>query len=239
MVGIKRKAMSKTKSILHAVFDDTTLPDTCAVCRDSLAAYVDAELDGQPAAGLFPAVAAHLAACADCPQEYAELKQLLASARHGQLEQPPVGAVFDFAYLPAAPKTPARQAWRLDELGRLVIQFSADLLRGLQGPAWQPGYLKREAAPAYRYELAGENDDLNVHITAGPAGRDPQVLTVEVDVDIPSRGGWPNLAGSTVTLRRADGSVVEVQETDAFGKVVFEDVPVADLLEVVFEVAVA
>ena len=40
---------------------------------------------------------------------------------------------------------PDSPAWRLDALGRLVIQFSADLLRSLAAPALQPGYLKGDA----------------------------------------------------------------------------------------------
>lgn len=227
--------MNETKAILQAVFDDPVLADDCAACQADLAAYIDAELDGQPAANLFPMVAGHLATCADCRQVYGELRSLLTAEWRGQFELPPVPAAFDFAYLPAEDQAVTRAAWRLDELGRLVIQLAADLLRTLQGPAWQPSYLKSGRAPLLDYRLAGEVDDLNVHITAEPGGSDPQRLLVAVEVDIPSRGGWPNLAGSLVTLRRGD-EVVEEQETDAFGKAVFEGVPAQDLPEFTFEI---
>jgi hypothetical protein len=228
--------MNETKAILQAVFGDPLLGEDCATCQADLAAYIDAELDGQPAADLFPMVAAHLPACANCQQVYGELQSLLTAEWRGRFELPPVPAAFDFAYLPAENQAVTRAAWRLDKLGRLVIQLTADLLRSRQGPTWQPGYLKSGRAPVLDYRLAGEVDDLNVHITAEPAPRDPQRLTVAVAVDIPSRGGWPNLAGSLVTLRRGD-EVVEEQETDAFGKAVFEGVPVQDLPDLVFEIA--
>lgn len=228
--------MDETKAILQAVFEDPVLADDCAACQADLAAYIDAELEGQPAANRFPMVAGHLPTCADCQQVYRELQSLLTAEWRGQLELPPVPAAFDFAYLPAENQAAARAAWRLDELGRLVIQLTADLLRGLQGPAWQPSYLKSGRAPVLDYRLAGEVEDLNVHITAEPGRGDPQRLLVAVEVDIPTRGGWPNLAGSLVTLRRGS-EVVEEQETDAFGKAVFEGVPAEDLADLVFEIA--
>ena len=78
-----------------------------------------------------------------------------------------------------------------------------------------------------------------MRISAEAQRRDPQLLTLEVAVDIPSRGGWPNLAGSAVILRRGPDELIDEQETDAFGKVTFEDVRVEDLPLLVFEIAVA
>jgi hypothetical protein len=225
---------------LQALFEDEDFatPD-CAPCQEQLAAYVDAELAGQPARKRFPAVAAHLDQCAACQQAYQELKALLALERSGELAAPPVAPVFDFGYLPPQPARPTAQPaarpWRLDELGRLIIQFTADLLASLQGPALQPAMLKSGARVGLRYELAGELQDLRVRIEAEPQRDDPQRMAVEVEVDIPSRGGWPHLAGTVVTLRRGD-DLLDQQETDAFGKAVFEDVLPEDLPLLVFEI---
>jgi len=233
-------AISKTRVILEAVFDEAPLAEACQACQAGLAAFVDAEVDGQPATSLFPVVAGHLATCAACRQEHADLRSLLGLERQGQLEQPPAPIEFDFSYLAIGPFSGERSnrsaGWRLDALGRLVIQFSADLLRALQPPALQLGYLKGDAQPSLSYALANQIDDLNVHIHVDPARRDPQRAIIEVDVEIPSRGGWPNLAGSVVTLRRGD-DLLDEQETDPFGKVVFGDVPAEDLPALVFEIA--
>ena len=95
--------------------------------------------------------------------------------------------------------------------------------------------MKGDAPAALTYQLAGQIDDLDVRISAEAQRRDPQLLTLEVAVDIPSRGGWPHLAGSVVTLRRG-ADLIDEQETDAFGKAVFDNVPTADLPLILFEI---
>ena len=235
--------MSKTRAILEAVFDEVPLAEACQACQAGLAAYVDAELAGQPAAGLFPAVSEHLTTCAACRLELAELRSLLELERQGRLEQPPVPGEFDFGYLQIGPFAEERSnrsgGWRMNALGRLVIQFSADLLSALQPPTLQPGYLKGSAPSSLSYDLTDQIEDLNVRIHVEASRRDPQTATLEVEVDIPSHGGWPNLAGSAVILRRGPDELIDEQETDAFGKVTFEDVRVEDLPLLIFEIAVA
>ena len=182
----------------------------------------------------FRPVHAHLAGCATCQLARDELRALLALEQSGELAAPPLAATFDFSYLPATTAAaasepqPAGQPWRLDALGRLIIQFSAELLRGLQMPSLQPSYLKSGAPQPLTYALTGAVDDLDVRVNAEPARNDPARYEVEVEVEIPSRGGWPNLAGSVVALFVEDEEV-DRQETDAFGKALFEDVP-ADAL---------
>lgn len=226
---------SPTQSILRALFEDETFPTPdCRGCQDQLSAYVEADLAGNDAAAAFPTVHAHLAGCATCQRAHAELRTLLALEQSGRLVEPPVAATFDFRYLPRQAVTPQSEAqpssqpWRLDALGRLIIKFSAELLRGLQGPALQPSYLKSDAPQPLTYTLTGAVDDLDLRINAEPARGDPDRYDVEVEVDVPSRGGWPNLAGSVVALYVKDEEV-DRQETDAFGKALFENVP-ADAL---------
>lgn len=223
------------RSILQSLLDETAFPTAdCRACQDLLSAYVDAELNGSDAASAFPTVHEHLAGCTTCGPIYAELKALLALEQSEELVMPPVAATFDFSYLPqpaTMPESepqPSGQPWRLDALGRLIIQFSADLLRSLQGPSLQPGYLKGDASQPLTYALTGTVADLDVRISAEPARRNPDRYDVEVDVDIPSRGGWPNLAGSVVVLL-VQSEEFDRQETDAFGKALFENVP-ADAL---------
>lgn len=225
----------QVQSILRSLFEDETLPTPdCPGCQDQLSAFVDAELGGEDAAAAFPAVRSHLAGCPTCRLVREELTALLSLEHAGQLAAPPPPAPFDFGYLPAPATRPAADApkrdrpWRLDALGRLIIQFSDELLRSLQGPALQPSTLKSASAQAVQVAVAGEIDDLNVHVSAEPTARDPRLIDVEVEVDIPSRGGWPNLAGSVVTLF-VEGDAIDRQETDAFGKALFENIP-ADVL---------
>lgn len=234
---------TQVHSILRALFDeDAPASPDCAWCASQLAAFVDVELTSSDATARFPAVAAHLDRCLACQQAYGELKALLALEQAGAFVAPPVAPSFDFGYLPRRPTPrpaqPAARPWRLDDLGRLVIQFTAELLAGLQGPALQPALLKGATPAALTYDLTDAMDDLHVRIEAEPQRRNPQQMTIEVEVDVPSRGGWPHLAGSVVTLRRG-ADLIDEQETDAFGKVVFEGVFIEDLPQLSFEITVA
>lgn len=228
---------SHTQSILRALFEEEALPTPdCGPCQDQLAAYIDAELSGSDAAATFPSVFAHLVECATCSAAYDELAALLALEHSGKLAAPPVTAKFNFTFLPAPAAQPTSPFWRLDSLGRLIVQFSEELVRSLQGPALQPSYLKGDAPQPLTIAVDDEVDDLAVRISAEPARRNVQLYGVEVDVDIPSRGGWPNLAGSVVTLSIEDAEF-DRQETDAFGKALFENVPADALPGLIFTVA--
>lgn len=227
--------MLATKKILEAVFEEDPSPAACQACQADLALFVDAELNGQPAARLFPAAAEHLATCTACQQEAAELTRLLAAVRDERVVQPPLPAAFDFSYLP---RPAARPPWHFDDLGRLVIQFSADLLRSLQGPRLQPAFLKSDAGGGFELTLAEGLDDLQVTIQADAEAEQPQLVDLTVSVDIPSRDGWPNLAGSEVTWRQGD-KVMAVQRTDAFGQAILRGVPLAALAEISIAIAPA
>ncbi len=234
---------TQVHSILQALFEeDTPASPDCAWCASQLAAFVDIELTSSDAQARFPAVAAHLDQCLSCQQAYQELQALLALEQAGEFVAPPVAPTFDFGYLPQRPAPrpgrPAARPWRLYDLGRLVIRFSAELLAGLQGPALQPAFLKGDTPAALTYELSDATDDLHVRIEAEPQRLNPLQMTIEVAVDIPSRGGWPHLAGSSVTLQR-DDELLDQQETDPFGKVVFEDVSAVDLPLLSFAITVA
>ncbi len=226
---------SHAQSIFRALFEDDALPTAdCRACQDQLSAYIDAELAGHDAAGAFPIIHAHLAGCATCQLARDELSVLLTLEQSGEFATPPLTATFDFSHLPGRPAVaasksqPTGQPWSLDALGRLIIEFSAELLRGLQGPPLQASYLKGNASQSLTYALTGAVDDLDVRISAEPARNDPDRYDVEVEVEIPSRGGWPNLAGSVVALF-VETEKFDRQETDAFGKTLFEGVP-ADTL---------
>ena len=77
--------------------------------------------------------------------------------------------------------------------------------------------------------------DLDVTITAEEAHDDPDHCTVVVEANVPSRGGWPHLADTEVTIKRA-AMELGTQRTDAFGKAVFERVAANDLAQLVFEI---
>jgi hypothetical protein len=78
-------------------------------------------------------------------------------------------------------------------------------------------------------------DDLQATITVEDMRADPAYCTVTVEADIPSRGGWPNLAGTEVMLKRGELEL-DTQRTDAHGEVVFEGIATDDLAHLVVEI---
>lgn len=86
--------------------------------------------------------------------------------------------------------------------------------------------------------LSEAGDDLEVIISAEAMHGQADQVTLVVEVRVPSRGGWPNLAGSSVTLHRGD-ALVETQVTDASGKAVFDNLSPDELELLNFEISPA
>jgi hypothetical protein len=217
---------------------------SCQECQDHLPDYLVAEANQQADAAQWHPVALHLQTCPHCSAAYATLAHLteLAEGRRGV--EP---AHYPIPRLPflqdkqtGSPQT-VRIPWRWDEGGRLVIEFSAELLQTLQSSTQQPAYATerhkagRSPRIIYQFSLKDAAEDLEVTMTAELAPNTPAQCVVIVEVMIPSRGGWPHLAGTEVTLRR-DDQELGTHATDAYGKAVFAGVAVEDLPRLVCEI---
>jgi glutaredoxin len=211
---------------------------TCQECQDLLPDYLQAEAAGRASQARWHPVALHLETCPHCSATYATLSDLIGLTFEERGEEPPDYPVPDLSFLRPEP---AEIPWRLDELGRLIIEFSADLLRALQPPAYQPAYatfrLKSDQLRRTLCQLSLKEAvrDLEVSITAEEMRGDATQCTIVVEVNIPSRGGWPNLADTEVTVKRGELQL-DTQLTDAFGKAVFEGMATDDLARLVFEI---
>lgn len=235
---------NEIKRLLQTIYDAAHQEETiCHANQGQIAGYIDAELRGEPVMERYSALHEQVATCATCRAIYDEVKALLTLAATDQLAQPPVTGQFDFAYLagglasPAAPSAPTEAvAWRLDALGRLIVALSVDFIRSLQPLPLQPAYLKaRDSQPLFTLTSPPVADDLAVTVTAKPMRGETNRYTVTVTVDIPSRGGWPNLAGTAVIGKIGD-QVLQKERTDAFGKANFTGLDAAALGQLVIEV---
>jgi anti-sigma factor RsiW len=208
----------------------------CRDCQEWLPDYLQAEEDGQADQAQWQKVALHLTTCPVCAAAYAELAELAALANKEPDIEPAAYPAPRLDFLreqPAQALQPAKVPWRLDQLGRLVIELSADLLRSLQTPAFQPGYagagLKSQAnSVLWALNLVDAVEDLEVAITTQPLSEAPERCRMSIQVSIPSRGGWPNLAGTTISLQR-DQQELATRTTDPFGIVVFSELAITDL----------
>lgn len=180
----------------------------CEECEAELPAFLAARDLGRHSEPVWAAVTLHLATCPSCAVALAELAAMLPDT--SLLPQPTPALRLDFL------RTATKQPWRLDDLGQVLI----DLVRALQPSGLTPG-LKHGEEQAIVAEVSIDDavPDLTIQI-AVEGRRDSDTRMLLVTVDVPSRGGWPNLGGSEVTLLR-DGVVTDRQLTDMFGTVVF------------------
>jgi len=196
--------------------DPAELPEST---QHLLSAYIEAALDGKDAAALFPTVHTAIATYPAFAEEHQILYELLDAERRGELKEPPFMPVFDFSYLnlPAIEKEPnlvqtEAKPWHLNSIGNLITWHT-----------W------------LEYTLPIQTDDLEVAISAKHRGQESEYCNIVVNVNIPSRGGWPFLAESQIQL---SGKEVqnEWRETDAFGEAVFELIKKTDVPHLVIEV---
>ena len=212
----------------------TGYPLTCEQASQILATTAEGVFD--PAR--WALAEAHLAACPLCRQ--ASERLIAAILELSAIEE--LEATWEMARperdtQEASAATPSRP-FRWDALGRLIIQFSSELLQSLQPPPLSLSYgvkSKGERRGLYEYLVKQDDEDLEVTVTVEEDPEDPAQCTVTVSVQIPSLGGWPNLADTQVTLKQ-DGEAIATAKTDAFGDAVFPEVAKAHLPHLTFEI---
>lgn len=227
--------------LVRALSAEVEDPLTCAECEALLPDYVQAQQIGCGEEARWQPVAAHLASCPHCAAAQADLEALLGLAFGERIMTRVQTPAPDLAFLrPTSAPPPAPRPWRLDELGRLIVELTDALLEAVQAPPRQPAYalagLKSDApGTLFTLPIPVPEADLDVTIQAARARAAPDRCTLYVQVDIPSRGGWPHLAGTEVTLVQPEGDPLQ-EWTDAYGEAVFEGVPVEKLGGLVIEV---
>lgn len=206
-----------------------------------LYAYIEAELDELNAALMFPEVHRDLTSSSTFREAYSELRELLTMERENRLVEPPIMPSFDFSYLKQqpAPASLLENSWNLDRVGRIVIEFTSELLQSIRPLDLQTALVKSAQGgnedKMYHYVLKDQVDDLNIEIGVKPDQTDPRQCYVAAWVGIPSREGWPNWKNSRVEMKMGQ-EILQSQMTDAFGRVLFDPVDLANLPRLTFEV---
>ena len=147
---------------------------TCRECQELLPEYLQAELEGRAHEERWRPIALHLEACSQCAAVYAALHDLAALAEGRRGTEPPHYPTPDLSFLeagratsPALPRIP----WRL-EAGRLIIEFTAELVYALQSPVRRAAYASaglksaRSRRILYRFSLKEAVENLEVTVTA-------------------------------------------------------------------------
>lgn len=224
-----------TQNMLQELLAESPDPQTSCeqIDMENLLAYIEAEFAERDADQLYPYVRTALNQSPVCQQAYAAMKEFLRQERSEEWRKPPRSPTFDFSYLSASasPSLITVQPWRWwTALGRLIIEFSEEIIQKLHSVQPQPTYTfqRSASAPSEAYRLALESvvEDLNIQVSIQPERQGANSYTLIVETDIPSRGGWPNLTNTQVVLK-LDNAVIQTRLTDAFGKAVFD--PLADV----------
>lgn len=206
--------------------------ESCQTCLKQLDDYITAQLAGEDYLDGFPEVAVHLDACPQCAGAYARLYELALADAAGQLPQPEATPQPNLTFLRANRLTAhLKKALRQTD-NTLRLQFSAELLALLQPP---PFATATRAAAGERYgevlasldPASAPDGELPLKFTIYQDAEQPNLCLIEIVIE-PAGKSWPDLAGSTVTLRWDDAK--REATTDAWGVVSFADIP-ADALE--------
>lgn len=123
--------------------------------REQLHAYAAALTLGQPAAAKFPLLADHLAGCAACRAELAELLQLVEPLYDATLEPAHDLPALDLSFLPAQQPAPRVAPRPPDAPSRLVLildQHLEALRAGWRSAFAGPALLRARGAPLIDYE---------------------------------------------------------------------------------------
>lgn len=234
---------SSIEYLIRALTTDEEDRLTCSECQASLPAYLQAELEGRADDAGWEPITRHLETCPYCAAVYASLSDLVALAYGERGEAPADYPEPDLSFLrtgATAERDGGDLWWQLDELGHLFIRLAEGAVRALEQPTPRPSYAGVKSAEARRtlgqFSLEEPVEDLAITLKVEESRDDPERCMVIITVDIPSQGGWPNLSGTRVTLKRGEKELA-TQWTDAFGTVVFDDVQRADLTRLTFEIA--
>lgn len=204
----------------------------CALCREHLDEYVQAQLSAAALPAQSGWVAQHLDSCLECAEAYALLYEVALAEEKGALPQPTHLPEPDLAFLTPSPDwlatlktalrvTPAQLALQLSQaLNRLLTPpLSLALTRSLAGSRYDPKLLELNAAQA---NAAGLPFSLVVYADR----QQPDRCLVEMTVQPPDQS-WPDLGGYLVTA--IAGEQTFSAETDDWGAVSFSDVPLVEL----------
>jgi hypothetical protein len=193
----------------------------------ALPAYAASIILGDDPESVYPHVARHLAGCSTCRAELGEIVALATPLYHRE-PVPAATPAFNLSFLTAQQGAPEPQRhWWYDQLGRLVIQLSQDLLRSLIPPAAAIA-TRGDSIPQHQLRVESPQG-IRVTIEVLVAPDDAAHATIQVVVDQLAKDPLDQ-PSVTVTLR-ASAQTWSVT-TDPIGVATFHGIPIATLPEI-------
>jgi hypothetical protein len=165
----------------------------------------------------------HLKVCVACQTELAELIELGGPLYRGEVEMlyDPPHFQLDFLRTGAAKAPVAQPSWWRDQLGRLFVQFSNELLSALR-PRSQLMAARSEGMTLLRYQPQADPPG-SFYLTIDILDqRDPETVALHVQIDLADR----DALNQEQTIVRIEGrGQVWSDETNESGVAIFPDIP--------------
>lgn len=191
---------------------------------DLLPEYVAVALEGGDPAASYPELAAHIAECQTCAEELAELMRLSVAAYRDEDVPPPAYPTPILSSLPRAGASPPRWRWRIDDLGRLLLEITDSLL-AMARPSPLVGLAR---ADDLLYDLAlppAAPNDPDLRLEIFHEDQAAATVRVRVSVELPGQDVF-DAAGTEVVLMAPGAPPAEWRAlTDAVGTASFSRVP--------------
>lgn len=180
---------------------------------DLLYAYIEAELDNENAAGLYPHIHTAILTLESAASQYHDLKEILSAERAGTLLMPTRLPTFDFSYLECNRKAPPIYSeldggWYWDnDFEKVMVKFSVGLLAKFKQTAKATSTMRSHMKSSMGEQMLfsytidqKEKKDLMISFVATTTANNPELCNVQVTVDRPSVDGAPLLADSRVYI---------------------------------------
>lgn len=245
---------SDYNSLLRYIFDQHPDEEFPAECENLLHAYIEQELAGVNADLMYPQVKGCIDNSSAFRELYDSVKTYMINEQNDALIEPVIPEP-DINFIRSLIKKPASNDepkvyfmnWDYKETGQLIVhlrgklhQAGERLLKNEQesispGELLLAGSLMGEPNKLPHFQLKGTAKDIDVEIKTLPIEGDSESCKIAVQVNIPSRGGWPKLKNTRVSLSKIDESI-QTLLTDPFGVVVFNNIPIEDLDYLMFEI---
>jgi hypothetical protein len=191
---------------------------------DLLPQYVAVVLGGDDPAARYPEIAAHLAGCSSCAADLVELMNLAVAAYIDQDSPPPAYPTPILSGLSRPAAIDPRKLWRIDDLGRMLLEISAVLLARAR-PSPLVG-LARADDLLYDLNLPAEGSATpELRLEVFHEDRAAATVRVRVTVELPGQDVF-DAAGTQVALVASGEPPAEWHAvTDAVGSASFSGVP--------------
>lgn len=233
-----KKCQAKFGMLLEGVWFSVEDTLTCTECEDLLPEYLMSRRRDTIDTTHWQTIQNHLRICPSCHNILSELQTLESELEMMEEVIPTTSNLINPVSVSQAPESQSISAeikWRVDELGAIIIELSKKFVASFDVPVFAGVKGETTRKILCKLDLPEVFEDCAVTIIAQEMFQDATHCEISIDVRMPSRGGWPNLAGIEVMVKRGE-HMLQKQLTDSFGKAYFSGIRRDELDQLVVQI---